>query len=122
MNMKVSKETESAQGAKARGFTVVELLVVIAIIALVAALLLPALSRGKEKARSAACKNLLSKSVLDCKCMFRTTAVIHPWRKKGLRQCALTGYPFNASRAGTKRHGTVRAILPATELFPATGS
>ena len=58
-NDKIAMKATERMVSKFRAFTLIEVLVVIAIIVILVALLLPVLSRAKEQARSASCKNHL---------------------------------------------------------------
>ena len=62
------------------GFTLVELLVVIAIIAILAALLMPALARAKSKAARTSCLNNLKQLIVGSIVYGDDFGELPPWR------------------------------------------
>jgi prepilin-type N-terminal cleavage/methylation domain-containing protein len=79
--------------ARNGGFTLIELLVVIAIIAILAAIIMPVLSKAEERARQAGCLNNLKEWGLACSLYVDDNNQTYPWPRYQVSSTSIQDNP-----------------------------
>ena len=102
------------------GFTLIELLVVIAVIAILAAMVLPALSKAKEQGRNAACKNHLRQISIAVRLYEADHAERYPYPLPNLAQAWFFGSVASppVGREDTFASIDMDTVLWADSLYP----
>lgn len=98
-NIQSDRQLRPGHLARAHGFSLVELLVVIAIIAVLAAMILPAITNSKKKALATACANNLRQWGICFRMYADDYSDFLPRRGQGVQELALIDRPddwFNA--------------------------
>ncbi len=94
-------------------FTLIELLVMIAIIAILTALLLPALARAREEARRAACKGNLGQIAKECSQYMGIYGEYWPFQEQSTAATGANSAPFMSSITAA---GAI-ALIPDDEAW-----
>lgn len=118
--MRVINSQQSGPG-QSRAFTLIELLVVIAIIAVLAAMLLPALSKAKVKGQSTCCLNNLKQLQLGWK-LYETDN--NGWFPVNTSRM-IGGYPQSIANSwvlGNAQHDADTTNITAGSLYPDVNS